>query len=147
MTTTAPELETPEQIVEFELHGQRYCVGIDSVEEIVRAKTLTELPNAPAAVAGMMDLRGQTTTVLDPAQILDIPATQSTDQVIIFDGEDRIGWLVSRVNRVTDLHGVAVEPAPDSPLVSGLFSDGEEFVIWVEPATVNGSVSEFEHLH
>lgn len=145
MTTTAPELAAPEQIVEFELAEQRYCVGIDAVEEIVRAQSLTELPNAPAAVAGMMNLRGETTTVLDPAKLLDIPGVQSTDQVIIFDGEDRVGWLVSRVNRVTDLHDVAVEPAPDSGLVSGLISDGEEFVIWVEPAVVNGSVPEYEH--
>lgn len=144
MTTTAPQLDPPEQIVEFELHEQRYCVGIDAVEEIVRAKTLTELPNAPAAVAGMMNLRGQTTTVLDPAEIFDIAAAQSTDQVVIFDGDDRMGWLVSRVNRVTDLTDDAVEPAPDSPLVSGLINDGEEFVIWVEPAMINGSVSDVD---
>ena len=144
MTTTAPELAAPEQIVEFVLAEQRYCVGIDSVEEIVRAQSLTELPNAPPAVAGMMNLRGETTTVLDPAKLFDITAAQSADQVIIFDGEDRMGWLVSRVNRVTDLGDGAVEPAPDSPLVSGLINDGEAFVIWVEPARVNGSVSDVE---
>jgi len=143
MTTTATGLAAPEQIVEFELAEQRYCVGIDSVEEIVRAQSLTELPNAPPAVAGMMNLRGETTTVLDPAEIFDIPA-QSTEQVIIFDDEDGMGWLVSRVSRVTDLDNGAVESAPDSPLVSGLVNDGEEFVIWVEPARVNGSVSDVE---
>lgn len=138
--TTVSKLTAPEEIVEFELAGQRYCVGIDSVEEIVRAGELTPLPNAASEVAGMMTLREQTTTVLEPAQLFDIDPTQSATQVIIFDGEDGIGWLVDRVNRVSTRHSREAESAPDSPYVSGLIRDDEELLIWVDPVAVNESV-------
>jgi hypothetical protein len=83
MTTAAPDLATPEQVLEFSLGEERYCVGIGRVEEIVRAEDLTSLPNSPAQVAGMMDLRGQTTTILDPKRIFEVSSGQSSQQVVV----------------------------------------------------------------
>lgn len=141
MTTTPPELEPPEQVLRFTLGEQRYCVSIERVEEIVRAETLTSLPESPPAVAGVMDLRGETTTILDPSRVFDTGSTRESQQVIIFGGDDRIGWLVDRVDQVRDLDDVAVDPAPESEYVSGLVSLEDGFILWVEPQTVNGAVS------
>lgn len=141
MTPPAPDLAPPEQVLEFGLGEERYCVGIERVEEIVRAEELTSLPDSPAEVAGMMNLRGQTTTILDPARVFELDVTQSGRQVVIFDGEQRIGWLVDRVHRVRSLRDVDVDAGPDSPFVSGLIHADGEFVIWVESESVNESVS------
>jgi purine-binding chemotaxis protein CheW len=141
MTAAVSAAERPEQVLEFTLGADRYCVDIDHVEEIVAAGDLTPLPNTPPAVAGLMDLRGTSTTILDPTTVLDIGAPSAGTQVIILDGDQPVGWLVDRAHRVSTLDDVDVDTVPESPHVSGVISDGGRFVVWVEPGTVNGSVS------
>ncbi|MFC7018609.1 MULTISPECIES: chemotaxis protein CheW [Haloarcula] len=136
---TAPQ--RPEQVLEFTLGDEQYCLGIDRIVEIVKAGEMTTLPNTSPSVAGVMDLRGETTTILDPTSIFDAYSDQDSQQVIILDSEERIGWLVDRVDRVRSLHDADVDSGPESPYISGLISDGERFVIWVEPDAVNDSVS------
>lgn len=48
-----------------ELEGQRYGLRADAVREVVRAGTITHLPNAPAAVEGVINVRGALVAVLD----------------------------------------------------------------------------------
>ena len=141
MTAAVAAPEVPEQVLEFTLGDEQYCLGIDRVEEIVKVGEMTTLPNTSASVAGVMDLRGETTTILDLTAVLNLPSDQTSRQVIILDSEDRIGWLVDRVNRVSGLADADIDSGPDSPYISGLISDGEEFVIWVESEAVNESVS------
>ena len=140
MTTAAPELTPPDQILEFALGEQRYCVSIEAVVEIVRSKELTSIPDSPPQIAGMTDLRGQTTTVLDLTRIFDIQTSGDRKQIIIIEGEERIGWLVDRVRAVSSLQDVHVDTVDDSPYVTGVIND-DGFIIWVESETVNGSVS------
>ena len=141
MTRAVSPAALPEQMLEFTLGEERYCVGIDGVEEIVKAEDVTPLPNTPSEVAGVMDLRGQTTTILDPTAVFDIDAPQSSQQVVVFDSDQRVGWLVDRVHRVNGFQDADVNAVPDSPNVSGVISDDGQFTIWVEPHTVNESVS------
>jgi len=138
---TAAVAAVPEQVLEFTLGADRYCVGIDHVEEIVKARDLTPLPNTPAQIAGMMDLRGTSTTILDPKRVLEVDGSATSQQVIVFGGEERIGWLVDGVHRVSTLDDVDVDTIPESTHVDGVISDDGEFIIWVEPDSVNGSVT------
>jgi len=133
--------DRPEQVLEFTLGDERYCVDIDHVEEIVKAGDLTPLPNTPPQVAGVMDLRGTSTTILDLRSVLGIDTAAAGGQVVVFDGDQRVGWLVDRAHRVNTLDDVEVDTVPESPHVGGVISDGGRFVVWVEPSTVNDSVS------
>ena len=141
MTAAVSMSDRPEQVLEFTLGSDRYCVGIEHVEEIVEAGDLTPLPNTPPHVAGVMDLRGRSTTILDPTAVLEVDAPAAGQQVIVFGGDDQVGWLVDRAHRVSTLDDVDVDTVPESPHVDGVISDGDRFVIWVEPDSVNGSVS------
>jgi purine-binding chemotaxis protein CheW len=141
MTAAVAARELPEQVLEFTLGNEQYCLGIDRIEEIVKIGEMTTLPNTSPSVAGVMDLRGETTTILDLTSVLNVHSDQTSQQVIILDSEERIGWLVDRVNRVSDLTDADIDSGPDSPYISGLISDGGEFVIWVESEAINESVS------
>jgi len=88
-----------------------------------------------------MDLRGETTTILDPARLLDVAGERSGEQVVVLDDADRRGWLVDRVHRVRGLRDVTVDTVPESPLINGVVSDGDRFTVWVDPDTVTGAVS------
>ncbi|MFT4922232.1 MAG: purine-binding chemotaxis protein CheW [Haloarculaceae archaeon] len=140
--TAATTTEMSGQALEFALGDGHYCVGIETIDEIVKPDELTELPETPPQVAGVMDLRGETTTVLDPSLVLEVTTASSDKQIVIFDDEDeRIGWLVDRVHSVRDLNDAEIDPVADNRYVDGLISDGDQFTIWVDPETVNGSVS------
>lgn len=61
-------------LVIVELEGQRYGLHADAVAEVVRAATITPLPNAPAAVEGIINVRGSVVAVLDLRHRLGLPA-------------------------------------------------------------------------
>ena len=55
-----------EQIVVLELAGEAYGVEIGRVEEIIRMQPVTRIPNGPAFIEGVTNLRGRVIPVLDP---------------------------------------------------------------------------------
>lgn len=63
-----------EQALLFELGGQRYCMSLEDISEIVeRPKAMTTLPNSPPHIEGVVDLRGMTMQVINPKSLLNIP--------------------------------------------------------------------------
>lgn len=131
------------QVLEFELGDERYCVDIGYVAEIVDVGSLTAVPNAPDYVEGVMDLRGRTTSIVDPKVIFDIEERRDPKRIVVFDpeavGEDgAIGWLVDEVDQVTDATADDVDPAPveDDQGVKGVLKRGADFAIWVEPSSI-----------
>ena len=137
------------QVLEFQLGTETYCVDIDYVTEIVDVGDLTDLPNAPGYVEGVMDLRGRTTAIVDPKVIFDVEDVGTDDRrIIVFDPDviaDRkaTGWLVDDVYQVVTLDDDTVEDAPESgsEAVRGVVkpdADADEFVIWVDPRAVHG---------
>jgi purine-binding chemotaxis protein CheW len=49
----------------FAVAGRRFALPIEDVQEIVRAVTITRLPNAPAVVEGVINVRGRIVPLLD----------------------------------------------------------------------------------
>lgn len=134
------------QVLEFELGPETYCVDIDTVTEIVDVGELTDLPNAPEYVEGVMDLRGRTTAIVDPKVIFDVERADEPQRTVVFDPSviaDRkaTGWLVDGVHQVVRLDEGSIEEAADRgrEAVRGVFKhdDDEGFVIWVDPQAVH----------
>jgi purine-binding chemotaxis protein CheW len=143
MSEATPEPRTV-QVLEFELGGEAYCVDIAHVAEIVDVGDLTVLPNAPDHVEGVMDLRGKTTTIVDPKTVFGIDADGDRDRIVVFeDGPDdgkAVGWIVDGVDQVVDVREDQVESAPidDAAGVHGVVKRDDEFVVWVQPTVVDG---------
>jgi purine-binding chemotaxis protein CheW len=148
--STRSAAEATGQVLEFKLGTETYCVDIDYVTEIVDVGELTDLPNAPDYVEGVMDLRGRTTAIVDPKEIFDIDAVETEDRrIVVFDPEiiaDRkaAGWLVDEVYQVLRLDEETVEEAPEGgrEAVRGVIKQDEDdeddgFVIWVDPQAVH----------
>jgi len=134
---TTAEDET--RVLEFALGEERYCLDIEYVEEIVKRETVTRVPNTPDFVAGVVDLRGQITTILDPKVLFDIDVEGSEDLIVVFDpdglgDQGAIGWLVDDVNQVMPVADSEVNPSPvDQNHVEGVVDRDGEFVIWTTP--------------
>jgi len=76
-------------VVEFLLGKEHYAVNLTDIREVVEYTAITPLPNAPAAVQGIIDLRGEITTILDLRQRLNIAvqadAKKETSRIIVLD--------------------------------------------------------------
>ncbi|MFW6458465.1 MAG: chemotaxis protein CheW [Halodesulfurarchaeum sp.] len=93
------------EVVEFTLGGERCAMDIDSVDSIVETKQITRVPRAPDAVEGVMDLRGETTAVVDPKKFLAVGEGGSEENILVLDREgdkQKIGIRVDSVEEVTD---------------------------------------------
>jgi purine-binding chemotaxis protein CheW len=128
-------------VLEFVLGDERYCLDITYIEQIVERGTVTRIPNAPSFVEGVIDLRGDITTVIDPKQTLATESADDGDLIVVFDpdgmeDEWSVGWAVDGVRRVSTVSLAEIKESPvDEPWINGVVKrdDDGEFVIWTEP--------------
>jgi len=131
-----------EQVLVFTLGDTQYCVEIDAVNEIVETGDIAEIPNAAEHVRGVMDLRGETTTIVDPKRVFGTPDESTADRVIIFaTGDDQsLGWLVDGVHEVADLAREELESVSDDDAVRGVIKEDDRFILWIDPASINETI-------
>lgn len=138
---------TKGQVLEFELGEETYCVSIDYVTEIVDVGDLTQVPNAPAYVEGVMDLRGRTTSIVDPKALFGIDESGAKRRVVVFDhdiieNQGAAGWLVDEVYQVVTVEPDQVDASPgegSDGSIRGVVKRDDDFVIWVDPAAVHAA--------
>src|SRR6056297_2465999 len=137
------------QVLTFTLGEEEYCVPIDYVAEIVDDNTVQSVPNTDPHVEGVTDLRGETTTIVDPSELLEVDTEamltdggRTRNRIVVLDGDalgtdSSIGWLVSAVNEVSEVATDAIQAGTvtDSDLLRGFLKDenDDEFTIWLDP--------------
>jgi purine-binding chemotaxis protein CheW len=102
------------ELLVFEVGGQRYGLPAADVRELLRAVTLTPLPQAPAIVEGVINVRGVLVPVLDIRGRFHLPPKppEPTDHLIVARAGGRLVALrVDRAVELTRLEPAAVERA------------------------------------
>lgn len=99
----AAQRTTAAHVVEFMLGGEKCAIDIDTVDSIVEPKQVTRVPRAPAAVDGVMDLRGETTAIVDPREFLSIEGHASEQNILVLDRDDDKQKIGIRVDEVTEV--------------------------------------------
>lgn len=61
---TATQAKTFEVVV-FTLGNEQFAINLFDVKEVVEYSAITKLPNVPPYIKGIMDLRGEITTIID----------------------------------------------------------------------------------
>jgi purine-binding chemotaxis protein CheW len=128
------------QVLEFRLEDRNYCIDITHVDEIVDKKELTPLPNSDPRVEGVMDLRGTTTTIINPKQVLDLEKSEIGERVVVLESEEdegNVGWLIDAVNQVVSIDTENVDQSVESESVRGIVRQDDGFVVWVKPEEIN----------
>jgi len=143
-TRNAASGRTDRQVLEFRLGEETYCVSIDYVTEIVDSGEVTTVPNSPRHIEGVMDLRGRTTSIVDPKVVFGIDGDGDRRRIIVFDpdiveNQGAAGWLVDEVYQVVrvDDEDVDDSPSQDKESIRGVVKRDDDFVIWVDPAAVH----------
>lgn len=92
------------QVLEFELGDRLFATEITEVREIVEKPEVTPLPNTPDCVEGVINLRGETATLLNPKHLLDVKDDVDGERILVTEGdEDVTGVLVDSVNEVYEI--------------------------------------------
>lgn len=109
------------QYVVFHLEDELYGVDIHQVRGIEKVLPLTRVPNAPAFVRGVCNLRGSVIPVIDLKQRLAIPSglDEANAKIIIVNiGKQTVGMTIDAAADVVSIDSQDVEPSPT--LVTGI---------------------------
>ena len=112
------------QLVTFQVGGEEYAVDILAVQEINRMMTFTRVPQSPAEVEGVINLRGKIIPVVNLRRRFGFEATETNADSRIIVVEVRghvVGFTVDRVHEVLRIERSIVEPAPE--MVCSIDSD------------------------
>ncbi|MBI9060293.1 MAG: chemotaxis protein CheW [Labilibaculum sp.] len=117
------------QLVIFELGAEYFGIDISMVEGINKLLEITKIPQAPAYLEGITNLRGSVLPVIDLQKRFGMVVQEQTNDTRIMvanmDGV-KIGMVVSAVSEVLTIDDKEIEPPP--PMVSNVNS---EFIIGV----------------
>lgn len=117
-----------QQLVTFELYGEVFALPILDVREIIRMTTITPVPQAPAFVEGVINLRGQIIPVVDLRKRFGLSSQAATEDSRIIVAELGaglvLGMIVDAVREVERIPSDTINPPPS--LVAG--SIGSEYI-------------------
>lgn len=100
-------------------HVDNLFLGIDvqQVQEVIRYQEMTRVPLAPAAIRGLINLRGQIVTAIDMRCWLRLPPRPPRElpmNVVVRDGENAVSLLVDRIGDVVEADDSLFEPPPST---------------------------------
>jgi purine-binding chemotaxis protein CheW len=112
-------VEATERFLTFHLQGESYAASIMDVREILKVRSLTDVPRAPRPVLGVISKRGVVLPVVDLAVLLGLRAPDrrlnSQQRVLVVgEGERVCGLRVDTVAEVVKLGADQVEGVPPS---------------------------------
>ncbi len=110
-----------QQLVIFDLGGEHYGLDISTVEGIIKMQPITKMPQAPAYVEGVTNLRGMVVPVVDLRKRFGLPSQNSTKDariVVVFMGKAKVGMMVDGVSEVLRIPEEAIEATP--PMVTSV---------------------------
>ena len=99
----------------FELGKEVYGIGIGYVTEIVGIQNITEVPDMPKFVKGVVNLRGQVIPVLDVRIRFNMPEREYDERtciVVVNINNVQLGLVVDTVNEVMTIDDSQISPPP-----------------------------------
>lgn len=118
--------ESIRQIVSFRLADEEYGVDIMHVQEVILIGQITEMPQVPKYVRGLINLRGHVIPILDLRTRFDLVCGEETElsRIVVMNVSGKtVGIVVDAVDEVLRVRESQVEAAP-----SGLFGVGDQYV-------------------
>jgi purine-binding chemotaxis protein CheW len=140
------------QVVEFLLGKEHYAVDLFDVREVVEYTSITKLPNTPSYMKGIIDLRGEITTIIDLKERLNIleksDLPEENSRIIVLDEKitkAKTGIQVDDVLAVstferTDIDSTSASGAREDAAILGIIKkkikekdhERHELIIWID---------------
>jgi purine-binding chemotaxis protein CheW len=136
-----------QQLITFQLGDQVLGVDIKAIREIRAWSPATPLPNTPAHVRGVVNLRGVVLPVLDLRQLLGWGLTEPSPRhviIVVQIGTQMQGLIVDAVNDIVSIDLDAMQPPPDignadlRRIVEGIATADERMVMVIALRCLGG---------
>jgi len=137
--------DTQNQYLTFFLAGEEYGVSILDVQEVRVWDGVTSIPNAPAYVKGVLDLRGVIVPIIDLRIRFNMESVEYDETTVIVvlkieaEGKEHIiGIVVDAVSDVLDVTSEQQKAAPEfetsgnTEFISGLATVNNKMVILLD---------------
>ncbi len=125
----------------FHLADEDYGIEIRYVTEIIGIQKITEVPDMPAFVKGVINLRGKVIPVMDVRTRFMMPPREYNDRtciVVVNVNGTAVGLVVDEVSEVADIPDHQIEPPPrssraaSSRYIQGMGKMGQEVKILLD---------------
>jgi purine-binding chemotaxis protein CheW len=119
----------------FLLNNEEYGIEICFVTEIIGLQNITEVPDMPSFIKGVINLRGKVIPVMDVRLRFKMEFRVYDDRtciIVINVKEQPVGLIVDRVSEVLDIPRGQIEPTPEirkdrgNRFLQGMGKVGEE---------------------
>jgi purine-binding chemotaxis protein CheW len=130
------------QMLTFHLGGETYGVNILRVKEIRGWSPVTRIPQSPAHVLGVLNLRGAIVPIIDLRLRFALQSAEFSPTTVIIvlslhteDGVRECGVVVDGVSDVVDIAADAIKPPPalgngkSSDFISGIATVDDRMLI------------------
>ena len=129
----------PMNVLLFDVARQRYALPMEGVKEIVRAVSISALPEAPSIVAGVINLRGSLVPVLDMRVRFGAEEREvrPSEHFIILEGDRPVALRVDRAVEMAQVDDAEIEKvtgvAGATPYVVGALKMPDGLVLIHDP--------------
>ncbi|SFP04363.1 chemotaxis protein CheW [Tranquillimonas alkanivorans] len=107
-------------VVTFSMNDALFALPVARVQEILDARTIAPLPNAPDYLLGLIDVRGASVAVVDLRRLMGEPPredTQDTRIIVFHAGDGPDGFVAAlRTDRVIEVAELDEAPAGEVPI-------------------------------
>jgi purine-binding chemotaxis protein CheW len=97
------------QFCTFYLDKLLFGVELKGVQEVIRSLEMTRVPLAPDVVSGLINLRGQIVTAVEPA-----PPGAPAMNVVVRSEDGSVSLLVDEIGDVVEVEEDTFEPPPET---------------------------------
>jgi purine-binding chemotaxis protein CheW len=132
MTNAAATQKNTFEVVVFTLGNEQFAIGLFDVREVVEYTTITKLPNVPPYIKGIIDLRGEITTIIDLRKRLSLSEDNGggteNSRIIVLDNtvtRTKSGIHVDEVTSVSTFETTQVDYA------SGAMNNEDEAILGI----------------
>lgn len=99
----------------FDLANEGYGLEIRYVTEIIGIQPITTVPDLPAHMIGVLNLRGKIIPIIDVRLRFRLPRRDYDERtciVVVHTNDNIAGLVVDKVSEVIDIPNAEIEPAP-----------------------------------
>jgi|SRR5262245_6167433 len=138
----APGSGVTRQVLTFALGAEVYGVDILRVKEIRGWSPVTRIPQSPASVLGVLNLRGAIVPIIDLRVRFEMKSVEFNAVTVVIvlslrteQGQRECGIVVDSVRDVVDIAADSIRPAPSmaardaSDFIEGIATIDEQMVI------------------
>ncbi|AWZ48157.1 chemotaxis protein CheW [Clostridiaceae bacterium 14S0207] len=124
------------QVVIFKILDEQFAVETEKIKSINDMMEVTAVPKAPEYIKGLINLRGNVSSLLDANLLLGLEESKEQSSIIILNlQEESVGISVDEVSEVLDIEENLIEKTEElkeKPYLKGVINFKDRIVTLID---------------